>query len=326
MTNLQSMGRLKVVEPRQVWVHEAHGFTPWLLQNVDVLSDLLGMDLELSEAEHPVGEFALDLLGRDLKDDSVVIVENQLEKSDHEHLGQLLTYAAGTDPRTVVWITTGFRSEHRAALDWLNEHTDPDTRFFGVEIQVVRIGNSTPAPNFKLVAQPNDWGKKVKAAADGSNRSGVPALYWDFWRSFLDRIAEEEPSWTNAKASTSDSWYSLPTGKSGLVYLTAFRREQGLAVALEFQDPDGFRNAAWFNALKEHQKQFEEALGETAEWDARPQAKSSSVFVRSPYRTVNNVEQWPEMLDWVMLRQARIRQALETVGGLKLFPSSASRV
>lgn len=146
---------------RTVWPHEAHSFTPWLLNNVDVLSDLLGMDLELQVAEHPVGGFSLDLLGRDLSDESVVIVENQLELSDHTHLGQILTYAAGTDPKTIVWITAGFRPEHRAALDWLNEHTDPDTRFFGIEIAVVQIGGSTPAPNFKLAVEPNDWEKQV---------------------------------------------------------------------------------------------------------------------------------------------------------------------
>ena len=139
-----NLGRLTTVSPREVWTHEAHQFTPWLLQNVDVLSDLLEMELVLDVAENPVGGFSLDLLGRDLSDDSVVIVENQLEQSEHLHLGQILTYAAGTNPKTIVWITTGFRPEHRAALDWLNEHTDPDTRFFGVEIEVVQIGDSPP--------------------------------------------------------------------------------------------------------------------------------------------------------------------------------------
>lgn len=282
------------------------------------------MDLELNVAEHPIGDFALDLLGRDLNDDSVVIVENQLDRSDHSHLGQLLTYAAGTDPRTIVWITTAFRSEHRAALDWLNEHTDPDTRFFGVEIQVVRIHDSPYAPNFRLVAQPNDWGKKVRAATEANSRSGLTALYWDFWRQFLDRVASENTAWTRAKASTTDSWYVLPTGRSGLVYLTAFRRKQGLVVGLEFQDPDESRNTLWFNALKAQQAKFEEALGEPAEWDDRPQAKSSSVYVRSPFTTVDDADQWPAMLDWVIDRNRKLRSALEAAGGLILFPTTVS--
>jgi hypothetical protein len=145
-----ALGRLTQVPPRQVWPHEAHDFTPWLLNNVDVLSDLLGMDLVLEVAEHPVGGFSLDLMGRDEATGQIVIVENQLETSDHGHLGQILTYAAGTDPTTIVWVAASFRPEHRAAIDWLNARTDEDTRFFGVELGVVRIGDSEPAPAFRL--------------------------------------------------------------------------------------------------------------------------------------------------------------------------------
>jgi hypothetical protein len=181
------LGRLTIVPPRDVWPREAHDFTPWLLENVDVLSDLLGMDLALEVAEHPVGGFSLDLLGRDDATGQVVIVENQLDVSDHTHLGQILTYAAGTDPTTIVWVATGFRPEHRAAIDWLNARTDESTRFFGVEIEVVRIGDSAPAPAFKLVAQPNDWEKQVKAEK-ASPRSGKAAAYGAFWTDLLDRI------------------------------------------------------------------------------------------------------------------------------------------
>jgi hypothetical protein len=238
-----NLGRLTTVPPRDVWPDEARDFTPWLLKNVDVLGDLLGMDLMLDVAEHPVGDFALDLLGRDLANDSVVIVENQLAESDHGHLGQILTYAAGTNPTTIVWITTGFRPEHRAALDWLNEHTDPDTRFFGVEIEVVRIGNSAPAPNFRLVAEPNDWEKHVKAATAAGVMSERAKLYWDFFEQFRARVVTEHPDWTRRKTSTREAWYDLSTGISGAVFSTAFTRG-GLVVQLYFNDPDPTVNLA----------------------------------------------------------------------------------
>lgn len=138
------VGRLRRVPAREVWPHEALDFTPWLLRNVDVLSDLLGMDLVLEVAEHPVGGFSLDLLGHDASTGEPVIVENQLEQSDHTHLGQILTYAAGTDPTTIVWLATSFREEHRAAVDWLNTRTNDETRFFAVQVEVVRIGDSEP--------------------------------------------------------------------------------------------------------------------------------------------------------------------------------------
>src|SRR5215203_5282830 len=117
---MANLGRLQALDPRSVWPREAHDFTPWLLENEDALAEALGLDLELSAAEHPVGGFALDLVGRDMTNDCVLIVENQLSDTDHGHLGQLLTYAAGTDARTVVWLAPRFREEHRQALDYLN--------------------------------------------------------------------------------------------------------------------------------------------------------------------------------------------------------------
>lgn len=157
-----SAGHLDQVDPRTVWPHEARNFTPWLLSNADRLGEALGLELELTTAEHAVGGFALDLIGRDLASGQVVIIESQLADSNHTHLGQLLTYAAGTAAATIVWITTRLREEHRQALIWLNQQTSEDVHFFGVELQVVRIGDSAPAPLFKIVAEPNDWQKAIK--------------------------------------------------------------------------------------------------------------------------------------------------------------------
>lgn len=162
-SDLPRLGRLEAVPPRQVWAHEALGLTPWLLANADVLSSALGMDLDLEAAEHPVGGFSLDLIGRDRASGERVIIENQLETSDHTHLGQILTYAGGTDPATIVWVAPSFRDEHRSALEWLNQRTNAQTRFFAVQLQVVRIGDSDPAPLLSLVVQPNDWGKTVRS-------------------------------------------------------------------------------------------------------------------------------------------------------------------
>jgi hypothetical protein len=312
------LGRLVTVHPRDVWPHEAQAFTPWLLANVDVLADLLGMELELEVAEHPVGGFSLDLLGRDLSDDSVVIVENQLEQSDHGHLGQILTYAAGTDPRTIVWISTGFRPEHRAALDWLNEHTDPDVRFFGIEIQVVKIGTSEPAPNFKLAAQPNDWGKRVRAAAATTGLSERSQLYWDFWEQFLSRITAEYPDWTRAKATTTNSWYDLPTGHGALVYSTAFTRT-GLRVQLYFSSSNTEVNQSNYERVAQQKAAFESALGELAQWDDKPGKKAAAIFVTSPFRTVEATARWTEMLDWIVDQQMRFRNAFQAVGGPAAF-------
>jgi len=130
----------------------------------------------------------------------------------------------------------------------LNEHTDPDCRFFGVEIGVVCIGASDPAPNFKLIVEPNDWEKEVKAATGAGPQTEKSKLYWDFWEQFRTRVVTEHPGWTNRKTSTRDSWYDLSTGVGGILYETAFT-QQGLRVALNFASPDATINLARFQAL-----------------------------------------------------------------------------
>ena len=210
------LGRLEPLDPRSVWPHEAHHFTPWLLSNADALASALEIDVELSAAEHPVGGFSLDLVGRDVTNNCVLIVENQLTSTDHGHLGQLLTYAAGTDARTVVWMATSFREEHRQALDFLNRLGGDDVRFFGVEIGVVRIGTSPAAPLFRLRAQPNDWHTEVAAAAKTtSQQAGKAPLYQLFWARFLERVKVERPGWTGAQKAQTVNWLPMPCPFTG---------------------------------------------------------------------------------------------------------------
>jgi len=308
------LGRLIPVLPRDVWAHEALNFTPWLLENVDVLSDLLGMDLVLERAEHPVGGFSLDLLGHDEATGQVVIVENQLEMSDHTHLGQILTYAAGTNPTTIVWIATGFRLEHRAAIDWLNERTDENTRFFGIEIQVVRIGDSLPAPAFKLVAQPNDWGKQVRASTASGESSEKGLQYWEFWEQFLTRIHTDHPTWTRARTATRASWLDVSLAP-GVVLSSTFTR-RGLSAWIYFGSADESTNLARFQKLSLARQQIESVLDGPAVWDAMDGRKAARIGVESIYASVTEVEQWPAMIEWLVGAQTRLRAALAAVGGI----------
>jgi len=305
-----------------VWPQEALDFTPWLLNNVDVLSDLLGMDLVSVRAEHPVGGFSLDLIGHDEANGQVVIVENQLEMSDHTHLGQILTYAAGTDPTTIVWIATGFRSEHRAAIDWLNERTDENTRFFGVEIQVVRIGDSVPAPAFKLVAQPNDWGKQVRASSIATGEgSALRQQYWGFWERFLTRIQQEHPGWSRARTSTVDSWFTMSLTSGASVDCVFDRR--GLSAWIYFGSPDPALNAMRFQALQQVQDRFEAALGGSAVWDPMDGRKATRIGVESAFPTVTDVDRWPAMSDWLVDANIRLRAALAAAGGVPVVEVEA---
>ena len=162
------LGKVDSVDVRTIWPNEARDFTPWLASRLDLLGDALGMELDLVQQEADVGEFSLDILAQRITGEKVVI-ENQLAWTDHSHLGQILTYAAGHDARTVIWVTLGFREEHRAAIDWLNRWTPEEIAFYGVEVSAIQIGESLPAPVFRPVAVPNDWSKRMRGTAAASS-------------------------------------------------------------------------------------------------------------------------------------------------------------
>ena len=161
------------------WSHEAHDFTPWLADNLDLLGNELGLALELTGREHAVGRYSLDLLLSDAAG-RVVIVENQFAQTDHDHLGKLLTYAAGTGAAVVIWIAESLTQEHAAALEWLNDVTDDSVGFFGVELELLRIGGSLPAPHFRVVVQPNDWKKRTR-------RHTRESVEWS-WEGYAERL------------------------------------------------------------------------------------------------------------------------------------------
>jgi hypothetical protein len=308
------LGTLTSVEVREVWPHEAHAFTPWLLANADVLGEVLGMDLELSAAEHPVGGFALDLIGTNTANEPVII-ENQLSQTDHGHLGQLLTYAGGTDPVNVVWVATSFREEHRAALDWLNARTDEHTRFFGVEVSVVRIGDSLPAPLLRLVAQPNDWGKTVKASARAETTASTKNLaYQEFWARFLERVRAERPDWTRSRKGTAQNWQPLPAGRSGLIYNCVFTRS-GLVSELYFEDRDPAVNQARFAAAQARQAELEAAYRKALSFEPLMGKKACRIADRR-LGAIEQTEEWDEYIEWFIDAQTRLRKAIAAIGGV----------
>ena len=310
------LDRLQRVPARDVWPHEARDFTPWLLDNADVLGDLLGMELTLESAEHAVGAFSLDLIGIDVTTGKRVIVENQLETSDHGHLGQLLTYAAGTDPTTVVWICTNLQEEHRAALDWLNERTGEATRFFGVEIDVVRIGASAPAPNFQLVVEPNDWEKTARARAASASSDPKGSAYVSFWTAWIDLLRRERPTWSRAHRPPKGSWFSMGAGVTGVSWTTSFVK-RGLAVELYFEDPDPTVNDERLAVLQRRWPALREAYGDgDLELQEMAGRKATRVATYLPDADVRDETQWRRYLEWALGCHVRLRAAVEQTGGV----------
>lgn len=307
------LGRLEHVDPRTVWVHEAHDFTPWLLENADRLSEALGIDLEFEAAEHAVGGYSLDLVGRDITNDAVLIVENQLATTDHSHLGQVLTYAAGTSASTIVWIATAFREEHRQALDWLNESTGDDAHFFGIELQLVRIGGSEPAPLFNVVAQPNDWQKQVRTATQAGAVSGKGALYVQFWERFLERVHADHPDWTRARATSSHNWYEMKSPVRGGIIASSFPQGDRLRQELYIDTGDGDDNDAIFQHLRDRQEQVEAAYGRPLEWEELPTKRACRLAEYKEDCPLADLERWDEYIDWFLDAGTRLRAALAVV-------------
>ena len=172
-----NLGTLKeITDLRSVWSHEAHDFTPWLVQNISILGNEIGIDISIEETESSVGDFNVDIFATDADTGKKIIIENQLEETDHDHLGKLITYASGKSADLVIWLVKKARAEHRAAIEWLNNHTDEEVGFILCEIKVFQIGDSMPAPKFEIIEQPNNWVKEMKKTSGSIERTVLPKI------------------------------------------------------------------------------------------------------------------------------------------------------
>jgi hypothetical protein len=246
------IGKLTSVEPRAVWQHEAHNFTPWLAAQIDRLGEAIGEDLEVLGSEMAVGPFSADIVARNRLNGHTVLIENQLEKSDHTHLGQILTYLAGLEAKTIVWVSTRFQEEHLSAIRWLNDHTPPDYSFFAIELRVVRIGDSAAAPIFDLVARPNLFERNLKvrkAEASGP----VDSRLRDFWDLYMQRHPEDAAIGMKVW-NTTNVWLSVGEGIILGAYLT---RTCGVYVRGQSSVPIG----AVIEQLEPHRQQLEDQTG-----------------------------------------------------------------
>ena len=315
---LVKLTRLKPVLVATVWPTEAHHFTPWLLENGDLLSEVLGMDIELESREYKVGKFSLDIIGREVATGSPVIIENQYGPTDHSHLGQILTYAGGTKPTTVVWVAEEFREEHRAALEWLNTHTDPTVRFFGVRLAAVTLDGAPSgliAPFLELVVKPNEWEKLAVAATSAGTTGGTTALqelYREFWSQF-EPLAKQR-GWTNASAPA-QNWWNMPTGLNGATWSVSFAMFGGRS-ELYFQDPDPDVNLARWSVLNRKKAELTKAFGGELIFDDLPNNKGCRIEARLNGPTIADRAQWPAVINWMVDTQERLRKAVHTAGGI----------
>jgi len=211
----KSLSKLKKVNLRDVWEHEALDFTNWLAQeeNLDALSEEIGIEINLIKTEASVGKFNVDILAEDETTRRKIIIENQLEQTNHDHLGKIITYASGYDAEVIIWIVKDVRDEHQRAIEWLNEHTDEDINFFLIKIELWQIENSNPAPKFEIICSPNEWAKTIKVNAGSSEITGTRLQQLDFWNKFKAYVQKHNTQ-VRLQTPRPQHWFDMRMGSS----------------------------------------------------------------------------------------------------------------
>lgn len=301
----QQLGRLERVELREIWISEATSFTPWLArpENLSILAETLGIDLELEAQEKAVGPFRADLLCKDIGTDRWVLIENQLERTDHTHLGQLLTYASGLEAVTIVWIAARFTEEHRSTLDWLNKITDDSFRFFGLEVELWRIGSSPAAPKFNIVSKPNAWSHSVAQAArsiDDTELSETRVLQRDYWAGLNAALEAAKGPVSGKRKPQAQSWMAFSIGRTNFNLVgTMLRPKNQIRSELYIA---GDTAKAFFSLLKEQQIQIEKELGYPLDWEELPSRRDCRIASYLNDVDPEDRTDWPRQLDWLAKR------------------------
>jgi hypothetical protein len=276
-------GTLEDVALREAWAHEAHAFTPWLSENISRLAEVIGIPLEVQSTEVPVGEFAADILARNPQDDSIVLIENQLEQGDHRHLGQIMTYLAGLGAHTVVWVAPEFREPHLSAIRWLNEHTVDPYAFFAVRARVVRIGPSPLAPLFEVAERPNGWDRRLQEVTRETRE--ITAL-GAFRKAFWEYMDESYPEAIGYRFGGALGWRSrdLPSGTVLVEYVS----KEGVGIFLRA------RTGGALTFTTEQAKALEVQLGAKLEGGRPGHFFGKSLRVDGMDRS-----NWKTMADWL---------------------------
>ena len=297
--NEPPLGRLERVDDLRAnaWATEDQDFTPWLArpENLAVLAETLGLELETEAQEKKVGLFRADILCKEVRSDAWVLIENQLERTDHTHLGQLMTYAAGLNTVTVIWIAASFTDEHRAALDWLNGITNERFRFFGLEVELWRIGESPPAPKFNIVSKPNDWSRSIARAAADAELSETGIRQRKYWGALQKALNDEKGPVSGNREPPPRRWMRYPVGRTGF-YLSATMKLSKNRIQTELYI-FGDDAKAFFGLLKRQKDEIEKELGYSLGWEEFRYSGSIASYC-DPVDPMDE-EDWPRQHKWL---------------------------
>ena len=290
------LSKLEKVDLREVWKHEALDFTNWLAksENLELLSDEIGIDISLIQTEASVGNFNVDILAEEENTGRKIVIENQLEATNHDHLGKIITYASGFDAEIIVWIVKSVRDEHKQAVDWLNEHTDQKINIFAIQMEVWKIGDSPYAPKFQVIAKPNDWAKAVKKASNQSELSDTKLLQLEFWTKFKEYVQDNDGHIKLRKAYP-QHWYNISLGSSN-AHISLTINSQSSQVACEIYIPD---SKQLFACLVSKKDEIESKLSEKLLWEELPKKKASRIKLTSKGE-LSKQAKWEQYHSWML--------------------------
>lgn len=294
---MANIGKLIEVDVRELWKHEQYDFSNWLAKesNLEYLNEILGLTLTDVDKEAYVGPYRCDLTAKDETSGITVIIENQLEATNHDHLGKIITYASGLDAKVVVWVVKEAKEEHRAAVEWLNNNTNSDINFFLIEIHAYKIGNSDPAPKFEVIEKPNDFVKRSKGKTDVGELNKRQSERLAFWEQFNQVVVSRGKPFNLRKAST-DSWYDVALGTSDAhVAINLVNKDGNIVVDIYIND-----NKELFDKLAEKKDDIEDALGFELDWDRLDGKKASRIKYYIPGLNFDDHSNYEELMNQVI--------------------------
>jgi hypothetical protein len=291
-----ALGKLKKIDLREEWKHEANDFTIWLSQeeNLRLLGDEIGYEIVLLKTEAEVGNFNVDILAEEENTKKKIVIENQLEITDHDHLGKLITYASGHVASVAVWVVSDVREEHRKAIDWLNEHTDEEIDFYLLKIELWQIGESPYAPKFEIICKPNDWARSVKESSAPGTLSETSLDQLEFWTQFKI-FAFENKTIIRLQKPSPQHWTSIGVGNSeACISLTINSVKRLFASELYIHD-----NKELYAQLLSNKDDIEKELGEAPEWMELPGKKASRIKISTP-GDFSDKSKWSDYFRWLL--------------------------
>lgn len=303
------LGEIKTVPLRKIWKNEAYDFTPWLTKNLDEIGQAVGLELEYEDSEVPVGPYSADILAKDAGNGSYVVIENQLERTNHDHLGKCLTYASVLDAPTVIWIASKFTEEHRKALDWLNDHTSEEIGFYGIKVELWQIDNSQPAVKFNVISSPNEVVKQATRRKEHGELTETRKTQLEFWTEFKNKIAKTGKI-RSLQTPRPQYWFDIALGKSGVHLSNTFntdKSEIGVRVYISNRIVD-----EWLPYFESRKEEIELKIGNELDWSPNPDNRDK-VITLTKHFDLDNKENWKPAIGWLVEQTIKFREVFARI-------------